>query len=171
MIDLTKKLRITAGVINMGGRIAWGSDTALMEEAADLIEEQQKRITELEQEQDADIELIVNRQSKITELTATVERLKKACELARDNHGKMLLTDPPQEAWKVNQVTARLVEAIAATPQQSLAGHDAEVARVAYKQGFNDVWNEDFFDEFYEHNELAEDCANQYANKIKTGDL
>lgn len=48
MIDLPKKLRITAGVINMGGRIAWGSDTALMEEAAELIEQQQHRIRELE---------------------------------------------------------------------------------------------------------------------------
>lgn len=50
MIDLPKKLRITAGVINMGGRIAWGSDTALMEEAAELIEEQQADIDALKQE-------------------------------------------------------------------------------------------------------------------------
>ena len=47
MSDLPKRLRIKAGVMNMGERIAWGSDTALMEEAAKLIEQQQAEIDEL----------------------------------------------------------------------------------------------------------------------------
>ena len=47
MSDLPKKLRIKAGVINMGERIAWGSETALMEEAADLIEQQQAEVDRL----------------------------------------------------------------------------------------------------------------------------
>lgn len=38
MSDLPKRLRITASMIALGERIAWGSDTALMEEAADMIE-------------------------------------------------------------------------------------------------------------------------------------
>ena len=50
MSDLPKRLRIKAGVINMGGRIAWGSDTALMEEAAKLIEEQQAEANALKTE-------------------------------------------------------------------------------------------------------------------------
>lgn len=50
MSDLPKKLRIKAGVISMGEPIAWGSDTALMEEAADLIEQQQVEIDALKQE-------------------------------------------------------------------------------------------------------------------------
>ena len=37
--DLVKRLTITAGVMEMGEMIAWGSDTALMREAADRIEE------------------------------------------------------------------------------------------------------------------------------------
>lgn len=41
MSDLPKQLRIKAGMIHMGERIAWGSDTTLMEEAADLIEQLQ----------------------------------------------------------------------------------------------------------------------------------
>lgn len=45
--DLPKQLRIKAGMMNMGELIAWGSDTALMEEAANLIEQQQSRIAEL----------------------------------------------------------------------------------------------------------------------------
>lgn len=38
MSDLPKRLRIKAGMIKFGERIAWGSDTAIMEEAADVIE-------------------------------------------------------------------------------------------------------------------------------------
>lgn len=53
MIDLPKKLRITAGVINMGGRIAWGSDTALMEEAAERIKQQAVTIEQLMHQRDS----------------------------------------------------------------------------------------------------------------------
>lgn len=38
MSDLAKRLRIKAGMIEMGERIAWGSDSALMREAADALE-------------------------------------------------------------------------------------------------------------------------------------
>ena len=38
MNDLPKRLRIKASMIALGEQIAWGSDTALMEEAADVIE-------------------------------------------------------------------------------------------------------------------------------------
>ena len=123
MTDLPKKLRIKAGVINMGGRIAWGSETALMEEAADLIEQQQ---------------------AEIDALKAHVERLLIACQSAHGSYGKILLSDPPKDAWKFNQVTEKLVEAIAATLQQSLAEHDAEVERKAYRDGFMAAYREGF---------------------------
>lgn len=38
MSDLAKRLRIKAGMIEMGEMIAWGSDSALMREAADALE-------------------------------------------------------------------------------------------------------------------------------------
>ncbi len=38
MCDLVKRLDIKAGVMEMGEKIAWGSDTALMREAARKIE-------------------------------------------------------------------------------------------------------------------------------------
>ena len=38
MNDIVKRLRIKANVISMGEKIAWGSDTDLMNEAADIIE-------------------------------------------------------------------------------------------------------------------------------------
>ena len=42
--DLVKRLTITAGVMEMGEMIAWGSDTALMREAADRIEELEAKL-------------------------------------------------------------------------------------------------------------------------------
>ena len=36
--DLIKRLRIKAGVMSMGEKIAWGSDTDLMYEAAETLE-------------------------------------------------------------------------------------------------------------------------------------
>lgn len=38
IMEMAKNLRIKAGVMAMGERIEWGSDTALMEEAAALLE-------------------------------------------------------------------------------------------------------------------------------------
>ena len=43
MCDLVKRLDIKAGVMEMGEKIAWGSDTALMREAARKIEAMQSR--------------------------------------------------------------------------------------------------------------------------------
>ena len=48
--ELIERLNIKAGVMENGERIAWGSDTALMREAADALELADKRITELEAE-------------------------------------------------------------------------------------------------------------------------
>ena len=48
--ELIERLNIKAGVMENGERIAWGSDTALMREAADALELADKRIAELEAE-------------------------------------------------------------------------------------------------------------------------
>jgi len=42
--DLVKRLTIKAGVMEMGEKIAWGSDTSLMHEAADRIEELEAKL-------------------------------------------------------------------------------------------------------------------------------
>lgn len=42
--DLVKRLTIKAGCIDMGEKIAWGSDTALMREAAERIEELEAKL-------------------------------------------------------------------------------------------------------------------------------
>lgn len=46
--ELIERARIKAGVMEMGERIQWGSDTAIMREAADALELADKRIAELE---------------------------------------------------------------------------------------------------------------------------
>ena len=48
--ELIERARIKAGVMEMGERIQWGSDTAIMREAADALELADKRIAELEAE-------------------------------------------------------------------------------------------------------------------------
>lgn len=122
-----------------------GEDASPLE---NFIEQQQKRIAELEAGEDADLALIANRQEKINELAATVERFRGAI---LDYHNK-------------NHDLNILLVAATATPHQNLNHVKREVARMAYKQGFNDAWNEDFFDGFDEHTELAEYHANDYAN-------
>ena len=46
MCDLIKQLDIKAGVMETGEKIPWGSDTALMREAAYVIEEQMNAMRE-----------------------------------------------------------------------------------------------------------------------------
>lgn len=48
MSKLVNQLRIKAGVMEMGERIAWGSDTALMREAADRIEALEEALRDIE---------------------------------------------------------------------------------------------------------------------------
>ncbi len=45
--ELSKRLRIKAGVMQMGEKIAWGSDTDLMYEAADNLDEKDKELAAL----------------------------------------------------------------------------------------------------------------------------
>ena len=46
--ELIERARIKTGVMEMGERIQWGSDTAIMRELADALEEAERRIAELE---------------------------------------------------------------------------------------------------------------------------
>ena len=46
--NIIKSLVVNAGVMEMGEKIAWGSDTALMRQAAAALQTQAERIKELE---------------------------------------------------------------------------------------------------------------------------
>ena len=48
MSDLPKRLRIKASMIQLGERIAWGSETELMHEAADRIAELESQLAAAE---------------------------------------------------------------------------------------------------------------------------
>lgn len=43
--ELVERLRIISNMINAGEKIGWGEETALMDEAADLIERQRELMT------------------------------------------------------------------------------------------------------------------------------
>ena len=51
---LSEQLRIKAGVMQMGEKIAWGSDTALMEQAADEIDRLGAELAQLRKERESD---------------------------------------------------------------------------------------------------------------------
>jgi transposase len=70
--DLVKRLTIKAGVMEMGEKIDWGSDTSLMREAA-------ARIEELEQ--------------KLARAAKALERIASG-----EFSGRMLTSMPPQDA-------------------------------------------------------------------------
>lgn len=99
MSDLPKHLRIKASVMNMGERIAWGSDTALMEQAADLIEQQQARIAELEEQ------LII--QTKRGDLASPA--IHTACDF-KDLHDKVC-KERDELAATVDRFRSELLEA------------------------------------------------------------
>ena len=108
--------------------------------------ELEMKLTHIEQGEQA---TIVHQRVKIDELAATVERL-------RDQYERKDL------------VWFQRCEVSGLDPEQvgfiDLNAVKREVALSAYEQGFNDVWNEDFFDEFDEHQLLAKECAVKYAN-------
>jgi hypothetical protein len=45
------------------------------------------------------------------------ERLREALRLAFNSHGRMLLTDPPQDPWKVNRVDEIIRELLQEVPR------------------------------------------------------
>ncbi len=50
-------------------------------------------------------------------LKADNERLRDALKLALNSHGRMLLTDPPQDPWKVNRVDEVIRELLQEVPR------------------------------------------------------
>ena len=52
MGNLVKQLRVTAESMEMGEKIAWGSDTALMKEAADRIEMLESALQDIRKHQE-----------------------------------------------------------------------------------------------------------------------
>lgn len=142
MSDLPKQLRIKAGMIRVGERIAWGSDSALMEQAADLIEQQQTQIVECERlhrelatslRHDAEspslCDLVAVARAVVNErddLAVTVERLREA-----SHHVEAAQT---QNAF--NKAVGVMHSIIEQVPSQNLN----VVRRESYREGYSSGW-------------------------------
>ena len=60
---------------------------------------------------------LLEQHAKIEALKAENERLRDALKLALNSHGRMLLTDPPQDPWKVNRVDEVIRELLQEVPR------------------------------------------------------
>ena len=56
-------------------------------------------------------------EAALRRLHAENERLREALKLALNSHGRMLLTDPPQDPWKVNRVDEVIRELLQEVPR------------------------------------------------------
>lgn len=74
--DLVKRLTITAGVMEMGEMIAWGSDTALMREAAYRIEELETKLAKVTAERDEELNQLGSARYTIDALKTYIKELK-----------------------------------------------------------------------------------------------
>lgn len=136
MSNLVKTLRATAPHYQC---------TKLLNEAADLIEQQQKRIDELEQLTRRLADACAHLEQHNDELSATVERLRSALQTYTEQIvccGDVDIEYSP-EGVPIGQqccgcgyyeVPKDVVELLSATPQQNLAERDAEVAKKQYFQ-------------------------------------
>jgi hypothetical protein len=59
----------------------------------------------------------LSQMSRITELEKALRLALEALDLAKSSHGVLLLSDPPQEAWRVRDVEGRIREAIITAKQ------------------------------------------------------
>ena len=105
--NIIKSLVVKAGVMEMGEKIAWGSDTALMRQAAAALQTQAERIKELEAEiitrtsyGDEQTDFAIKLAAERDALRATLEQLVGALE------GVRLCTPPAQRPMVREAITA-----------------------------------------------------------------
>ena len=92
--QLAKDLRIKSGMIAMGERIAWGSDSGIMDAAADAIEqltqtlqtERQKRDDAVEEERERIVQIVMNTFRASSENYEALEKFRQA--LTQTNNPK-----------------------------------------------------------------------------------
>ena len=92
------RLARKAGIVDVTS-CKWTAHTDDLERFAALVAEQPKQ----EAEALAD-RLDDERMNLIERLADDNERLREALKLALNSHGRMLMSDPPQDAWKFNRV-------------------------------------------------------------------
>lgn len=89
--ELVVRLRITSNMVNMGEKISWGQDTALMDEAADALERLERERDEARKECDKLASAwAANLSSKSETVTALRARLAKMEEALRAIDAKVV---------------------------------------------------------------------------------
>ena len=90
--NIIKSLVVKAGVMEMGEKIAWGSDTALMRQAAAALQTQAERIKELEAE-------IITRASYGDEQTDFAIKLAAERDALRAQLAEIAAIEPVAHRW------------------------------------------------------------------------
>lgn len=141
----------------------WQAVVDLIEQLEAQLKKKDIELQLLERDLQLERELHHATESGITELAATVERLRKAIEYCTT----YLAENKLNSIGYGSKAHTELTDALESTPHQSLAEHDAEVARVAYLACAEE------YGLAYAHasKEGIERSANQYAQRIKAGDL
>ena len=93
--NIIKSLVVKADVMEMGEKIAWGSDTALMRQAAAALQTQAERIKELEADREtalAPLQIALDEVSRLRAQLAAIEKQEptNSYDLAKraDNGGR-----------------------------------------------------------------------------------
>ena len=55
-------------------------------------------------ENDSIKNMVIDSATELAVLHDEIERLREALKLALNSHGRMLMSDPPQDAWKFHRV-------------------------------------------------------------------
>jgi len=93
--DLVKRLTIKAGVMEMGEKIAWGSDTSLMREAADRIEELEEENARLRKDVSGAAAIILS--GGINKIAPVVLNTVYSESIKWESYPAMIRGDVPQE--------------------------------------------------------------------------
>ena len=101
--NIIKSLVVKAGVMEMGEKIAWGSDTALMRQAAAALQTQAERIKELEVE-------IITRASYGDEQTDFAIKLAAERDALRAELATIAANEPVAELMLDPETMARYVQ-------------------------------------------------------------
>jgi sensor histidine kinase YesM len=74
--ELAKDLNIKASMINLGEKIAWGSDSGIMDEAANMLRQQADELKQWKLLHNDCMEMIEQRDARIKELEKQRNRLE-----------------------------------------------------------------------------------------------
>ena len=140
--ELINNLTIKAGVMEMGEKIAWGSDTALMRQAAATLQSQAERIAELERESETHAKAyglaIVERDNLHHELKVAQEGWR--CECSTDDACRFARE---RDALRAQLAEIAATEPVCLIPDYELDYMQTHACGAVYKIGSDEAWDND----------------------------